>query len=1648
MEDIELFNIKLCWGNFGFEFVHSPSVGNSGEVFFVFGILDCFVSSTQRSQIIQGEWAPNGKKLIIISVYAPQELREKKMLWDYLILVLKSWNGDVIIMGDFNEVRTQDERHGSIFNAHGADAFNLFISSAGLEEVPLDGCKFTWCHKSGSKMSKLDRFLISEGLLNSCPNISSITLDRYLSDHRPILLRESHHDYGPSPFRFFHYWFELEGFDTFVKQTWNDAQVTDSNAISMFMKKMKYLKEKIRMWVKANKENSKSHKQCLQEELSKIDLLLDKGEGSSTLISKRMEILKSIQDFVKLDTMELAQKAKIKWAIEGDENSKYYHGVLNKKRNQLAIRGILVEGRWIESPILVKDEFLSYFASRFNKPPDYRLHIDLDFPNKLSLEQQMVLEIEVTREEIKKAVWDCGVDKSPGPDGFTFGFYRRYWTFLENDVVEAVLYFFNHGQFPKGSNSSFITLIPKTQEAKMMKDFRPITLIGSLYKIIAKILANRLVVVLEDLVSDVQSAFVAKRQILDGPFILNELFQWCKMKKKHTMIFKVDFEKAYDSVRWDYLDDVLKRFGFGEKWCGWIQNCLLSSKGSVIVNGSPTKEFQFHRGLKQGDPLSPFLFLLIMESLHISMQRVVDAGLFRGIQVGSSLQVSHLFYADDAVFMGHWSEANIDTILRVLDCFYHASGLRINMLKSKLMGISVSSDKVDQAAKKIGCAILQVPFSYLGSKVGCLMSRIQSWSEIVNNILTRLSKWKLKTLSIGGRLTLLKSVLGSLPIYHMSLFKVPAKVLLNMESIRCHFFNGIEHNGKKPIWVKWNKVLASKEKGGLGVSSFYALNRALLFKWVWRFCTQQSALWTKIIKGIHGEDGKIGKHVRSHHPSLWLDIVKEVQHIQRQGTDLMGFIHRKMGNGVDIRFWEDKWRGDNTFQSDFPRMYALETQKNISVALKLSHDDLLCSFRRAPRAGAEELQYIQLVKIMEGITLFDSKDRWRWSLEGCGEFTVASVRNLLDANSLPVVSSKTRWIKAVPIKVNIHAWKVKLDILPTRLNISKRGMDIESILCPLCEKNVESSSHIFFTCPISREIFRKVLLWWEIDVVMISSYDEWLEWLLSIRLHSNHKELFEGVCYILWWYIWNFCNKSIFGSACPSKALIFEELLDGIEYKHLLKATFDVIHNPELDGIEYKHLLKAERKLNYVEQLFIIKVVNANLGVVRAHNLYTGLKGSSSLLYGTENRAQYVFVHFTAIDNHKRCVIVGSCLFKIDTTESYGWLLRAFRKAFVRANIKIFNLYSVVGFVGEKHGKENGVNIIKLIDEGPFHMGTFRETLAEENEGALHLGLPKDIYTLINHYTDAKDIWYNMKMLLEGSELMKEDRESQLFVTAVKLNRGLRDSNYNQLYAYLKQHEAHANENKMMLDRFTQHTVDPLALMSNVLHQQVDRIEVRGTMQGVQVELVMGELITELAMQIQVKQEYFKDKMLLMQAQENGMALDEEQLLFITGGQDNIVDEDVDEQPVQDLTLNVDNIFQADDCDAFNSDVDETPPAQTMFMANLSSADPAYDEASASYDSDILSEVPDHDNYQDAVCEHHEVHEMHDDVQLIYVVDSHADYTSDSNMIPYDQYSAKCVSVTTQINVVDKSLNAELATYKEQVELYERQAKFELTERE
>ncbi|GJW91592.1 RNA-directed DNA polymerase, eukaryota, reverse transcriptase zinc-binding domain protein [Tanacetum coccineum] len=501
--------------------------------------------------------------------------------------------------------------------------------------------------------------------------------------------------------------------------------------------------------------------------------------------------------------------------------------------------------------------------------------------------------------------------------------------------------------------------------------------------------------VLGDLVNEIQSAFVADRQILDGPFILNEIVQWCKKRNKQAMVFKVDFEKAYDSVRWDFVEDILRKFGFGDKWCTWIRSY---------------------------------------------------AGLFKGIKLGSSLQMSHLFYADDAIFMGQWNQSNIDTITRVLDVFYRASGLRINMHKSKLMGISVDADLVKQAASKIGCMVLKTPFQYLGSRVGDLRSRIQSWIEIIEGMEARLSRWKVKTLFIGGRLTL----------------------------------NQSEYSR---AGSEWKSVMASKDAGGLGA---------------------------RVISALHGDAGKIGKQITSTYPSTWLTIVQEVEVLKMQGLNLLSFINPKLGNGLNTSFWDVPWRGDTALKELAPRIYALETLKDISVAAKLSHGGLVQSLRRNPRGGAEQVQLELLQDMIHGCMLSNSNDRWSWSLDGGGDFTVSSVRKAIDNHILPKGITKTRWIKEGPIKINNSSLKVTEYCFPTRFNMSRRGMEIDSILCPLCNSMAESSRHLFFSCNFIRDIMLKINRWWEVDHREFDSYDEWLEWLASIRLPMKVKKVFEG----------------------------------------------------------------------------------------------------------------------------------------------------------------------------------------------------------------------------------------------------------------------------------------------------------------------------------------------------------------------------------------------------------------------------------------------------------------------------------------------------------------------------------------------------------
>ncbi|GJZ96059.1 RNA-directed DNA polymerase, eukaryota, partial [Tanacetum coccineum] len=972
MESISDMDVKILWGNSNFEYLFSEAIGNSG------GIL-C-------------TWDPN--------IF----LKEQHILSDnFVALFVTRCQGDSIVMGDLNEVRSVDERMGSVFNIQGAADFNDFISNSGLVDIQLEGYSFTWSHPSASKMSKLDRFLVTEGVISLFPHISAICLDRHLSDHRPILLRDVIADYGATPFRLYHSWLTLSGFEQLVIHTWNSTVLEDSNGMVRFKKKLQVLKKAIREWVAVYKRGKTGRRNDIKLKLSVIDKQLDQGRVNDDILLSRMGLMKQLLDSNSSDAIDNLQKAKIQWAIEGDENSKFFHGVINRKRANLAIRGVMVDGEWVDDPRRVKEEFCSHFATRFHAPSGIRNKINFLFPNQLSSDQAFELEKQVSTDEIRTTVWACGENKSPGPDGFTFEFFRKFWDTIGPDLCLAVEWFFDHGSFSRGCNSSFIALIPKVQDPKFVNDYRPISLIGSLYKVVTKILALRLSSVIAGLISDVQTAFLPSRQILDGPFVINELLSWCKYKKQHAMIFKVDFAKAYDSVRWDFLDDVLQSFGFGFKWRSWILGSLSSGMASVLINGSPTAEFQFHCGLKQGDPLAPYLFILVMESLHLSFSRVVDAGIFKGIKIDNSTMISHLFYADDAVFVGEWSDDNLSSVMHALHCFSLALGLKINVKKSHLLGVDIHDLIVVVAASTLGCSIMKTPFKYLGVTVGGNMSKIIAWDDIISKLNSRLSKQKVKTLSIGGRLTLLKSVLGSIPIYWMSLYKVPKSVLNSMEAIRRNFFNGAQDNDKKITWV-------------------------------WRYISHDNSLWYRVISAIHGPN--IQK-LSSFNSSIWNNILKEVNILKGRGVDLISHCKRRVGNGMHTRFWSDVWLGDQQLRYMFPRIYALEENKECSIAVKLQ-GDVEFSLRRQVRGGVEAQQLVQLQDLIGSSVLVNAEDRWFWDLNENGVFCVKDVRKLLYESFLPKEVIATRWIKFVPIKINVFAWKVSLDRLPTRVNLIHR----------------------------------------------------------------------------------------------------------------------------------------------------------------------------------------------------------------------------------------------------------------------------------------------------------------------------------------------------------------------------------------------------------------------------------------------------------------------------------------------------------------------------------------------------------------------------------------------------------------------------------
>ncbi|KAK9074986.1 hypothetical protein SSX86_003305 [Deinandra increscens subsp. villosa] len=359
------------------------------------------------------------------------------------------------------------------------------------------------------------------------------------------------------------------------------------------------------------------------------NFLTDPGEKADrNLLIKLKAIKTALKSWSQRNrSQQLVEEKILKDTIDGLELKAEVLGLLAKNR----INAVLQNGKWVHDPFNIKRLAAEFFKEKIKEPLQDRLPFHSNDFKRISRSQASELIKDFSAEELKEVVWNCAPSKAPGLDGFNIKFFKHHSDLMGPALLEVMQQFHSYDQSSPGCNSSFITLTPKVSDPIDYGQFRPVILIGSIYKIIAKVIYSRIKKVMNSIISDTQSAYLEGRSILDNPLILNESIAWLKRNKKYSLLFKVDFEKAFDTINWNFLDSTMEQMGFPTKWRQWIRGCLASSRLSILINGSPTEEFQVHRGVKQGDPLSPLLFIIRMEVLHLASQKSVNEWLFRGI---------------------------------------------------------------------------------------------------------------------------------------------------------------------------------------------------------------------------------------------------------------------------------------------------------------------------------------------------------------------------------------------------------------------------------------------------------------------------------------------------------------------------------------------------------------------------------------------------------------------------------------------------------------------------------------------------------------------------------------------------------------------------------------------------------------------------------------------------------------------------------------------------------------------------------------------------------------------------------------------------------------------------------------------------------
>ncbi|XP_023634340.1 uncharacterized protein LOC111829476 [Capsella rubella] len=700
------------------------------------------------------------------------------------------------------------------------------------------------------------------------------------------------------------------------------------------------------------------------------------------------------------------QKSRSLWMRVGDQNTKFFHAQTKQRQARNRIVGLFNEaGMWITEDTGIQEVAVLYFTDLFTStnPMDFEEALQ-DIRLSITEDINVRLTREATEQEIRTALFLMHPEKAPGPDGMTALFYQKSWEIIKDDLVLLVNSFFQNDSFDNRLNTTNICLIPKTERPTKMSDLRPISLCNVGYKIISKVLCQRLKRVLPVLISETQSAFVEGRLISDNILIAQEMFHGLQTNpscKGKYMAIKTDMSKAYDRLEWPFIAKVMEKMGFCEKWIAWMMCCITSVQYRVLLNGQPRGLIIPDRGLRQGDPLSPYLFILCTEVLIANIRRAEAAKLITGIKVArASPAISHLLFADDSLFFCQAKKEQCEVILGILKQYEKVSGQQINFTKSSIQfGHLVENNVRTELMAVLGITTLGGMGSYLGLPESLGGAKTRVFSFVQDRLQSRINGWSAKFLSKGG---------------------------------------------------------------GLGFRHVEDFNSALLAKQLWRLINVPDCLFAQVFKGRYYRKSDPLGLIKSYSPSYgWRSIISARPLVSK------GLI-KGVGTGESISVWNDPWLPAQYPRPATRNSSLAEPLTNLSVnqlidtqtgSWKVQLLQALFDPEDVPIISAIPIRFPQ----GKDYRFWHFTKSGKYSVKS-GYMVSRDTRRTCnvygpDTNQLQAHV----WKVKCPPKLRHFLWQVLRGCISVNNNLARRGLNCD----PLCSRcgEVESTLHAVFQCP-------------------------------------------------------------------------------------------------------------------------------------------------------------------------------------------------------------------------------------------------------------------------------------------------------------------------------------------------------------------------------------------------------------------------------------------------------------------------------------------------------------------------------------------------------------------------------------------------------